>query len=61
MLMWLKDGEPHYLMHKLPDELQAALTASGCRHVAVIGAIMEAADPGQAVRDLLDSLSQPVA
>ena len=37
------------------------LTASGCRHVAVIGAIMEAADPGQAVRDLLDSLSQPVA
>ena len=39
----------------------AALTASGCRHVAVIGAIMDAADPGQAARDLLDSLSQPVA
>ena len=39
----------------------AALTASGCRHVAVIGAIMGAADPGQAARDLLDSLSQPVA
>ena len=39
----------------------AALTARGCRHVAVIGAIMGAADPGQAARDLLDSLSQPVA
>ena len=39
----------------------AALTASGCRHVAVIGAIMGAADPGRAARDLLDSLSQPVA
>ena len=39
----------------------AALKAKGCRHVAVIGAIMGAADPGQAARDLLDSLSQPVA